>query len=146
MKLNPLLLACVMAVSLCMFSRASRASYVPPYVHNVWQTQQGLPQNSVFTIVQTRDGYLWLATQEGLVRFDGIRFTIFDKRNTPQIKANNIQALYEDQEGALWAGTEGGAACIGNRRLHTEGLFLVQLAAQFHAKFKCSAKRRVRLC
>jgi ligand-binding sensor domain-containing protein len=56
-----------------------------------------LPQNTVFAIAQTRDGYVWLATQEGLVRFDGIRFTVFDKRNTPQIKENNIQALCEDR-------------------------------------------------
>lgn len=77
-------------------------------IHDVWQTDQGLPQNTVFAIVQTRDGYVWLATQEGLVRFDGIRFTVFDKRTTPQIKENNIQALCEDHEGSLWIGIEGG--------------------------------------
>src|ERR1044071_7283212 len=59
---------------------------ITQFVHDVWQTDQGLPQNSVVSIVQTRDGYIWLATQEGLVRFDGVRFTIFDKRNFAQIK------------------------------------------------------------
>lgn len=77
------------------------AKAVTQYVHNAWQTDQGLPQNYVQAIVQTRDGYIWLATQEGLVRFDGISFTVFDKRNTPELKANNIQALYEDRAGAL---------------------------------------------
>jgi ligand-binding sensor domain-containing protein/signal transduction histidine kinase len=78
------------------------------YVHNIWQTDDGLPQNYVVAIVQTHDGYIWLATQEGLVRFDGIKFTVYDKRNTHEIKDNNIQALYEDRRGTLWFGTEGG--------------------------------------
>src|SRR5215471_17210089 len=78
------------------------------YIQDVWQTDAGLPQNYVVAIVQSRDGYLWLATQEGLARFDGIKFNVFDKRNTPQIKDNNIQALFEDREGNLWFGTEGG--------------------------------------
>ncbi|HKS43191.1 MAG TPA: two-component regulator propeller domain-containing protein [Blastocatellia bacterium] len=78
------------------------------YIHDAWQTDQGLPQNTVFAVTQTPDGYIWLATQEGLVRFDGIRFTVFDKRNTPQMKDNNIQTLYLDRAGQLWAGTEGG--------------------------------------
>lgn len=80
---------------------------ITQYVHTVWQTDDGLPQNYVVAVVQTRDGYLWLATQEGLVRFDGVKFTVFDKHNTEQIKDNNIQALCEDQEGNLWFGTEG---------------------------------------
>ncbi len=48
------------------------------YVHEAWTTENGLPQNSVTSILQTRDGYLWFGTQEGLVRFDGIRFTVFN--------------------------------------------------------------------
>jgi ligand-binding sensor domain-containing protein/two-component sensor histidine kinase len=112
MKFYTSIFICLLAISLFIFNRASSASDkdnpLTQYIHDVWQTQQGLPQNSVFTIVQTQDGYLWLATQEGLVRFDGIHFTVFDKRNTPQMKANNIQVLYEDQRGVLWIGTEGG--------------------------------------
>lgn len=84
------------------------AQPLPRYVHDAWQTDQGLPQNSVFAIAQTQDGYIWIATQEGLVRFDGIRFTVFDKRNTPEITENNCQALFEDHEGTLWVATEGG--------------------------------------
>ncbi|HEV8484533.1 MAG TPA: two-component regulator propeller domain-containing protein [Blastocatellia bacterium] len=84
------------------------AGTITQYIHEVWQTDQGLPQNSVVAIVQSRDGYLWLATQEGLVRFDGIRFSVFDKRSNPEIKENNIQALLEDHDGNLWFGTEGG--------------------------------------
>jgi ligand-binding sensor domain-containing protein len=78
------------------------------YIHDAWQTEQGLPQNYVVSITQTRDGYLWLATQEGLTRFDGIKFVVFDKGNTPQFADNNIQALYEDRDGNLWVGTGNG--------------------------------------
>ena len=79
------------------------------YIHEVWQDEQGLPQSTVAAIVQTRDGYLWLGTQEGLVRFNGVRFTIFDKGNTPSFAAShNVRALYEDASGTLWIGTFGG--------------------------------------
>jgi ligand-binding sensor domain-containing protein len=81
---------------------------ITQYVHDVWQTEQGLPQNSIHAICQTRDGYLWLGTQEGLVRFDGVRFTVFDNRNTPELKRNDVNALWEDREGSLWIGTRGG--------------------------------------
>lgn len=73
-----------------------------------WQTDQGLPQNSVFDVLQTRDGYLWLATQEGLARFDGVRFEVFNKRNTPAIHHNDVWTLHEDRAGTLWIGTRGG--------------------------------------
>lgn len=112
MKLRiPILVCAVVCLSFVVWSSVSSdstESFPSQFVHDVWQTDRGLPQNSVVAIVQTRDSYIWLATQEGLVRFDGIRFTVFDKRTTPQIKENNIQALYEDREGSLWAGTEGG--------------------------------------
>ncbi len=92
---------------------------VRQYVHNAWQTDDGLPQNYVQAIIQTRDGYIWLATQEGLVRFDGISFTVFDKRNTPELRENNIQALYEDRTGAVWIGTEGGGLVRMRDRMFT---------------------------
>ncbi len=79
------------------------------YRFDHWTTEQGLPQNSVTAITQTRDGYLWLATHNGLVRFDGVRFTIFDKSNTSALRTSRISAFSEDAAGALWIGTtEGG--------------------------------------
>src|SRR5581483_1257926 len=78
------------------------------YVHRVWQTEQGLPQNTVFAIAQTPDGYLWVGTQEGLGRFDGVRFTIFDPTNTPALAGNTLVALRADLHGALWIATEDG--------------------------------------
>jgi PAS domain S-box-containing protein len=75
------------------------------YVHNVWQAAQGLPQNAVQAIAQTPDGYLWLATQEGLVRFDGVRLAIFDRKSTLEITNNDMRALCVTKDGALWIGT-----------------------------------------
>lgn len=76
--------------------------------HEVWLTENGLPQNTVHAIAQTRDGYVWIGTEEGLARFDGIRFTLFDKQNTPQLKSNYIRTLLVDRLGALWIGTAEG--------------------------------------
>src|SRR3989441_2305548 len=74
----------------------------------VWLTENGLPQNTVHAITQAKDGYVWIATEEGLARFDGIRFAIFDKQNTPELKSNDIRVLLEDRRGALWIGTADG--------------------------------------
>lgn len=73
---------------------------------DVWNTDQGLPQNTVVDILQTRDGYLWLSTPDGLVRFDGAQFTVFNSGNSPGLKSNRITALFEDRDGVLWLGTE----------------------------------------
>jgi signal transduction histidine kinase/ligand-binding sensor domain-containing protein len=67
-----------------------------------WQLEQGLPQISVTSIAQTPDGYLWLGTFNGLVRFDGVRFTVFDNGNTPNLGSSGITQLAVDDEGALW--------------------------------------------
>jgi PAS domain S-box-containing protein len=75
------------------------------YVHNVWQAAEGLPQNAVQAIAQTPDGYLWLATQEGLVRFDGVRLTVFDRKTTVEFTNNDMRALYVTKDGSLWIGT-----------------------------------------
>jgi ligand-binding sensor domain-containing protein len=60
-----------------------------------WTADTGLPQNSVYGIVQTGDGYLWLATLDGLARFDGVRFTIFNKSNSAGIVNNRFVSLFE---------------------------------------------------
>ncbi len=79
-----------------------------PYISRSWHTEDGLPQNSVQTIVQTADGYLWLGTQQGLARFDGVRFTVFNEKNVPELKAAHIAKLLETKDKSLWIGTEGG--------------------------------------
>lgn len=66
----------------------------------------GLPQNTIHSIVQTRDGYLWLATLDGLVRYDGVKFTVFNKNNSPGMVSNRLTKIVEDAAGDLWIGTE----------------------------------------
>src|SRR6266545_2240843 len=76
--------------------------------HQVWLSENGLPQNTIQAITQTSDGYIWIGSQEGLARFDGLKFVVFDKENTPQLKSNDVRSLFEDREGALWIGTSFG--------------------------------------
>ncbi len=81
---------------------------ITQYGHDVWGVEQGLPQNSVQAMLQSRDGYLWLGTEEGLVRFDGVRFVVFDRRTTPGFTDNYISALLQDRQGVIWIGTRQG--------------------------------------
>jgi ligand-binding sensor domain-containing protein/signal transduction histidine kinase len=80
-----------------------------PFVVDAWSTADGLPQSSVIAITQTRDGYLWLGTLNGLVRFDGDSMTPFNVNNTPGLPDNVIVFLYEDSRTNLWVGTHNGA-------------------------------------
>ncbi len=77
------------------------------YIHTVWHGGDGWTQRSAAAIAQTLDGYLWIATEEGLVRFDGVRFTLFDSHNTPAIGRDDIRTLLADRAGNLWFGTQG---------------------------------------
>ena len=78
------------------------------YNSRTWQVDEGLPNNSVQAVAQMRDGYLWIGTRNGLARFDGVNFTVFNDRTTPALKTASVAALCADQDGALWIGTDGG--------------------------------------
>ncbi len=98
---------------LCALIPSAQASLDPSkdlsqYIQQSWQNEQGLPENSVTAIAQTRDGYLWLGTESGLARFDGSRFTVYDKGSTPGLTGNFITCLLVDRKGALWIGTHDG--------------------------------------
>ena len=80
--------------------------YPVDYHIDSWTTENGLPQNIVRDACQMPDGYLWLATMDGLVRFDGVRFAVFNRANTPGILSNRFTSLYCSANGELWAGTE----------------------------------------
>jgi signal transduction histidine kinase/ligand-binding sensor domain-containing protein len=86
--------------------------FLTQYHLDAWQVEDGLPQGSVYAVLQTRDGYLWAGTQEGLIRFDGVDFTVFDRRNLPGIESHWIRALLEDRRGRMWAATEGGGVFV----------------------------------
>ena len=80
------------------------------YGYQSWQTDTGLPQNTVHAIVQGRGGFLWIATEGGLVRFDGVEFRTYTRSNTPGLPSDLIDDLMEDRTGAVWISTSGGLA------------------------------------
>jgi signal transduction histidine kinase/ligand-binding sensor domain-containing protein len=80
------------------------------YGRQAWVMENGLPQNTVQTLVQTRQGFVWLGTEVGLVRFDGNAFAVFDRNSTPALPGNDVRCLLETRDGALWIGTSEGLA------------------------------------
>ena len=78
---------------------------IPEYVHNTWTFQSGLPADVVNDVVQTRDGYIWLATSAGLYRFDGVSFTEISTNPENDEAHETINRLYETNDGSLWIGT-----------------------------------------
>ncbi len=80
----------------------------PGYVHEVFTVEDGLPAAGIVQALQTRDGFLWLATFDGLVRFDGARFEVFDTERVPALGSNRIVELLESRDGVLWIRTEAG--------------------------------------
>jgi diguanylate cyclase (GGDEF)-like protein len=80
------------------------------YIHSSWALQNGLPQKSVMAVAQTADGSLWLATEEGLVRFNGRTFVTFNERNAPGLGDRFIRSLATAPDGSLWIGTMSGLA------------------------------------
>jgi signal transduction histidine kinase len=80
------------------------------YARQSWVMENGLPQNTVQALVQTKDGFIWLGTEVGLVRFDGSSFAIFDKNSSPALPGNDIRCLLAASDGSLWIGTSEGLA------------------------------------
>src|SRR3984885_9444631 len=98
------------AAVICLLLACSAAFAIAPsgFTRKVWQTQDGLPEQTVQAFAQTPDHYLWIGTTGGLLRFDGARLTVFDDENTPELKENSVFALMVSRDGNLWIGTEGG--------------------------------------
>jgi len=78
------------------------------YIYENWTIAKGLPQNSVFSLIQSKNGYIWFGTKAGIVRFDGVKFRIFSKWNVDKLQNNHIKSIVEDDNGGLWIGTYGG--------------------------------------
>src|SRR5947208_13792776 len=108
----------LLVFALLWFGVATQGSLASPSIPRFtvdppWTTQKGLPESSVFSLFQTRDGYLWVGTGYGLARFDGIHFNTFDEADAPGLSSGKIVRLFEDSRGNLWVGTE------------TEGIMIV---------------------
>jgi ligand-binding sensor domain-containing protein/signal transduction histidine kinase len=137
----PLRIAAVLLPILLAGTGAAAVTGPPPgehtprgeYLIDVWQVEDGLPRNQIQAMVRTRDGYVWLGTSAGLVRFDGIRFTTF---NQGQLKVNNVHALLQDREGRLWIGTYGAGLYVYDHGRFTaigpaDGLKALRIRALF---------------
>ena len=75
-------------------------------MHEAWTVENGLPVNSINQLIQSRSGYIWAATFDGLVRFDGVRFTVFNSATSDGLPSNRIVWVREARDGTLWLFTE----------------------------------------
>jgi signal transduction histidine kinase/ligand-binding sensor domain-containing protein len=103
-----LVLSVLLPTATALAERNPGAASPPSYSRSVWQGPDGLPEDFAQALAQTRDGYLWIGTSGGLVRFDGVHFVTFNRGNEPAIRDDSIYSLSTSSDGALWAGTEGG--------------------------------------
>lgn len=115
------------AIVSCLFLLASgvhlvaNAAQSSDYLMNCWTSDDGLPDSSVSAVTQTADGYLWIGTYNGLARFDGVHFTVFDPSNTPQLKNARVVGLFTDAKGTLWIDTyDGSMTSFRNGRFRHE--------------------------
>lgn len=97
------------------------------YRESAWRSEDGLPDDAVTACLQTRDGYIWIGTEKGLARFDGVAFRVFDTWNTKELHSDRISALAEDSQGTLWVGTKGG----GVTQYRQGGFSHARLPSQF---------------
>ena len=81
---------------------------ITQYSLDTWRKRDGLPQRAVSAVARTTDGYVWVGTEEGLLRFDGAKFRLYDASNTPQLARHNVVRLLAARQGGLWIGTLGG--------------------------------------
>lgn len=97
-----------LVILLCLNFTFLYAASPAQYRFENWSTEQGLPYKTVRGVLQTRDGYIWAATSDGLARFDGVRFTVFNTANSPDLKTNRLEYLAETTDGSLWISGESG--------------------------------------
>lgn len=109
-KLNPVFTGFLLFLSFIFSPHAATSQSIDyeDYVISQFGMQEGLPQSTINDIIQTKDGYIWLATFGGLVRFDGVSFTTYDRSNTEGMRSDRVLHMFEDRKGALWLGTEDG--------------------------------------
>ena len=81
---------------------------ISQYVRHAWGTEQGVPQDTIAGIAQSDDGYVWIGTRDGLARFDGARFTIFNRFNTPALRSNMFRDVRSGRDGSIWGATDEG--------------------------------------
>lgn len=106
--------ACIWVAAAVRASALDPQKAISQYIQTVWTTDAGLPQTSVYAVAQTGDGYLWVGTESGLTRFDGVRFTVYNRHNTEALPADYIAHLLGARDGSLWIGTDSGLVHMKN--------------------------------
>jgi signal transduction histidine kinase/ligand-binding sensor domain-containing protein len=131
-----------MALSAVSAAALDPHTVVTQYGYQSWQTDTGLPQNTVHAIVQGPSGFLWIATEGGLVRFDGVAFQVVTHANTPALPSDLIDDLTIGRDGTLWISTSGGLARMRDGRIEAFGADRGIPATQVWRTFE-DARRRV---
>ncbi len=80
---------------------------IAQYIIDQWTTRNGLPTNTLNNVYQSSDGFIWASTYNGLIRFDGVEFKVFDKQDFPLLTSSSISLLYQTKQDSLWIGTYG---------------------------------------
>ncbi|MGB8030361.1 MAG: two-component regulator propeller domain-containing protein [Terracidiphilus sp.] len=106
--------ACVVIAAAARAGALDPQKTISQYIQAVWNTETGLPQTSIYSVAQTGDGYLWVGTESGLARFDGVRFTVYNRRNTKALPADYIPHLLGARDGSLWIATDSGLVHMKN--------------------------------
>ena len=101
-------LGCVLGCAAANGVALEPATQLANYGRQTWVVESGLPQNMVQALAQTKDGFVWIGTEAGLARFDGVSFAVFDKNSAPALPGSDVRCLLADQSGALWIGTSTG--------------------------------------
>ena len=134
---NTVLASVFVFVQISALAQTNVAPAFPPpsteFAIEVWRTDEGLPQNTATAVIQTRRGYIWVGTYNGIAQFDGIRFKVFDSSNTKELANSRITSLYEDSIGGVWIGHDGGEV---TRWLDGDFRLLSHIAEWSHAPIK----------
>ena len=101
----------------------------PSFFAYTYGIAEGLPHNSAPVVYQAHNGYIWIGTESGLCRYDGVRFLSYRKTNTPGLADNFIRALTEDESGTLWIATQSGLSCYRDGKFTLVGLKGLQVGS-----------------
>ena len=121
-------LAILLACCACSFALDPSLD-VGQYAHTAWKIREGFATGTIHEIAQTPDSYLWLATESGLLRFDGVRTVPWQQPPGEHLPSNDIRSLVAGRDGTLWLGTAKGLASWKDNRL-TQNLKAVYFAAR----------------
>ena len=105
-----ILLICLQKSSYLQVVQFDQEKSISQFILKSWTVDQGLKTNTLIDLIQTNDGYIWIGTYEGIIRFDGINFTTFNRINTKALLSDAITILCEDKNNNLWIGTQKGRA------------------------------------